>query len=181
MKGERLHLMEKLHVSISGCKPPGCQAPQSKALSRVPQKPAPLGARPPVVPETLPQPQVIGCRPPPSNSPGGPTAAFSPEGCAFLPHFRGILKWVLGYPPTDRPWTDWDPTGCSPLAWPEDQCPVAALGHTQEPPKSSSGEETLFTSNSHWMFERGIPHSLPAGEWNCTGHDPLESKGGGFR
>lgn len=25
--------MEKPHVSISGCKPPGCWAPQSKALS----------------------------------------------------------------------------------------------------------------------------------------------------
>lgn len=33
MKGERLPLMEKLHVSISGCKPPGSQAPQSEALS----------------------------------------------------------------------------------------------------------------------------------------------------
>lgn len=33
MKGERLPLMEKPHVSISGCKPPGSWAPQSEALS----------------------------------------------------------------------------------------------------------------------------------------------------
>lgn len=33
MKGERLPLMEKPHVSISGCKPPGSRAPQSEALS----------------------------------------------------------------------------------------------------------------------------------------------------
>lgn len=33
LKGERLPLMEKPHVSISGCKPPGSRAPQSEALS----------------------------------------------------------------------------------------------------------------------------------------------------
>lgn len=30
-----------------------------------------------------------------------------------------------------QPRTACDPTGCSPLGWPADQCPVAALGHMQ--------------------------------------------------
>lgn len=84
LKGERLHLMEKPHVSISGCKPPGCWAPQSKALSLCSTETCTHGGeRLQVVPETLPQPQVIGPSPPQATPAQGPAAAVGPKGYAF--------------------------------------------------------------------------------------------------
>lgn len=123
-KRERLHLMEKPHDSISGCKPPGCQAPQSKALSLCSAETWARGGELQMVPETSPQLEVRSwALAATGNPPGAPAAVFGPKGYAFQPGCRGSPEQVPeGIPPpaSHRPRSYWLwPVGVAggPAAW----------------------------------------------------------------
>lgn len=193
MKRERLHLMEKPHDSISGCKPPGCQAPQSKALSLCSAETWARGGELQMVPETSPQlevrPWALAAT---GNPPGAPAAVFGPKGYAFQPGCRGSpeqVRRVSHY----QPRTGRGPTGCGQWAWPEDlrpggQCPVdqywVAAGGGRGTFRSTavphpvrniifSCEKNLFTSNSHWTLKRSFSPlgrkagGIPQGRERC--------------
>lgn len=91
---ERLHLMEKLHVSISGWKPPGCRARHKAGLClRVLQKPAPIGERLRVVPEPLPSVESQALAEPPPR----------PLGVLQLPlSLRGVHSGLAAGKVSDR-------------------------------------------------------------------------------
>lgn len=132
LKGGEVTLNGKAAVSSSGCKPPGCRALQSKALSLCSAETCDHGGEA--------ASGTRGMAPASSLCPGHPRHPPSP-GVPWLPVAQRDMHFSLSAEePSNRclrlshyqPPTGADPAGCSPLAWPEDQCPVAALGHMQE-------------------------------------------------
>ena len=187
--------MEKPHDSISGCRPPGCQAPQSRALSLCSAETWARGGELQVVPETSPQlevrPWALAAT---GNPPGAPAAVFGPKGYAFQPGCRGSPKQVpegIPLPASYRPRSYWlQPVGVAggPAAWgPMSSGPVSSGcrgGGGRETCRSAlpphpvrsiifSCEKNLFTSNSHWTLKRSFfplgqkAGGIPQGRERC--------------
>lgn len=92
LKGERLHLMEKLQFPVLAASPLDAGRYKARLCLCVPQKPATMGERLQVVPEAWLQPQVYALATPGTPLPRGPMDACGPKGYAFQPICRGALK-----------------------------------------------------------------------------------------
>lgn len=163
LKGERLHLMEKLQFPILAASPVDAVRATKQGFVFVFRRNL--------------RPWGRGCKWYQRRGsrlkcmPWPPQATPSP-GVPWLPVAQGDRHFSLSAEePSNRclrlshsqPSTGADPAGRSPLVWPEDQCPVAALGHKQErsstplrtPNVISSCAKNLFTSDSHAVCVRG--------------------------
>lgn len=90
LKGERLHLMEKLQFPILAASPLHAVRYKARLCLHVPQKPVTTGERLQVAPETWLQPQVYALASPGNPLRRGPMAACGPKGYAFQPLQRSL-------------------------------------------------------------------------------------------